>query len=105
MDRNLQFLAPLNGINEKRLRYFYTVMMFGSMRKAADILNIEQSAMSRQIQLFESELKINLFKRKGGILFRLKLPIWYLSISRKIKIVKMNYLTVYFSCNLLNLAK
>ena len=65
MDRNLQFLAPLNGINEKRLRYFYTVMMFGSMRKAADILNIEQSAMSRQIQLFESELKINLFKRKG----------------------------------------
>lgn len=54
MDRNLQFLAPLNGINEKRLRYFYTVMMFGSMCKAADILNIEQSAMSRQIQLFES---------------------------------------------------
>lgn len=65
MDRNLQFLAPLNGINEKRLRYFYTVMMYGSMRKAADILNIEQSAMSRQIQQFEAELKIQLFKRKG----------------------------------------
>lgn len=65
MDRNLQFLAPLNGINEKRLRYFYTVMMYGSMRKAADILNIEQSAMSRQIQLFEAELKIKLFQRKG----------------------------------------
>lgn len=65
MDRNLQFLAPLNGVNEKRLRYFYTVMMFGSMRKAADVLNIEQSAMSRQIQQFEAELKTTLFKRKG----------------------------------------
>lgn len=65
MDRNLQFVAPLTGINEKRLRYFYTVMMFGSMRKASDILNIEQSAMSRQIQLFEAELKTTLFKRKG----------------------------------------
>lgn len=53
------------GINEKRLRYFYHLMMLGSMRKTADLLNIEQSAISRQIQLFEAELQTQLFERRG----------------------------------------
>lgn len=53
------------GINEKRLRYFYHVMMLGSIRKTADLLNIEQSAISRQIQLFEAELQTQLFERRG----------------------------------------
>ena len=56
---------PLVGINEKRLRYFYNVMLLGSIRKTADLLNIEQSAISRQIQLFEAELKTQLFERRG----------------------------------------
>jgi hypothetical protein len=57
MNKTFPFEAHINGVNEKRLRYFYTVMMLGSIRQAADLLDIEQSAISRQIQLFESELK------------------------------------------------
>jgi DNA-binding transcriptional LysR family regulator len=56
---------PFAGINEKRLRYFYHLMMLGSMRKTADLLNIEQSAISRQIQLLEAELQTQLFERRG----------------------------------------
>ena len=65
MSKPFPFEAHINGINEKRLRYFYTVMMLGSIRQAADLLDIEQSAISRQIQLFESELQVKLFERKG----------------------------------------
>ena len=65
MNKTFPFEAHINGVNEKRLRYFYTVMMLGSIRQAADLLDIEQSAISRQIQLFESELKVKLFERKG----------------------------------------
>ncbi len=56
---------PLAGINEKRLRYFYHVMLLGSIRKTADLLNIEQSAISRQIQLLEAQLQTQLFERRG----------------------------------------
>ena len=56
---------PFTGLNEKRLRYFYNVMLLGSIRKTAELLNIEQSAISRQIQLFEAELQTQLFERRG----------------------------------------
>lgn len=61
---------------KKRLRYFYTVMMLGSIRQAADLLDIEQSAISRQIQLFESELKVKCLNAKAAASCPLRQHTW-----------------------------
>ncbi|MFS8980051.1 LysR family transcriptional regulator [Cupriavidus necator] len=52
-------------LNEKRLGYFYEAAMCGSVRGAADRLNVEPSVVSRQIQLLEQDLGVALFERKG----------------------------------------
>ena len=46
-----------------KLKIFHTVAESGSFTKASTVLNLSQSAISRQIQSLESELKIHLFER------------------------------------------
>ena len=46
-----------------KLKIFHAVTQAGSFTKAADILNLSQSAISRQIQSLEHELKTILFER------------------------------------------
>jgi DNA-binding transcriptional LysR family regulator len=62
-----------------RLRIFYVVAEAGSFTRAGDVLSLSQSAVSRQIQALESELKVPLFHRharglilteQGDILYR-----------------------------------
>lgn len=62
-----------------KLRIFYAVAEAGSFTRAGEALGLSQSAMSRQIQAFERELKVPLFHRharglilteQGDILYR-----------------------------------
>jgi DNA-binding transcriptional LysR family regulator len=46
-----------------KLKIFHTVAEASSFTKASTILNLSQSAISRQIQTLENELKIKLFER------------------------------------------
>ncbi len=46
-----------------KLKIFHTVAEASSFTKAATVLNLSQSAISRQIQSLEHELKIKLFER------------------------------------------
>ena len=46
-----------------KLKIFHTVAEAGSFTNASTILNLRQSAISRQIQSLEKDLKINLFER------------------------------------------
>ncbi|NSX04871.1 LysR family transcriptional regulator [Cupriavidus gilardii] len=52
-------------LGDKRLGYFYEAATCGSVRGAADRLNVEPSVVSRQIQQLEQELGVALFERKG----------------------------------------
>jgi DNA-binding transcriptional LysR family regulator len=45
------------------IRYFIAVAQFGSIREAAEHLNITQSAISRQIQKLEGEMHLRLLDR------------------------------------------
>jgi LysR family cyn operon transcriptional activator len=49
----------------RNLRYFVSVAEHRSFSRAAAKLNVSQSALSRQIQMLEAELKIRLFDRIG----------------------------------------
>ena len=46
-----------------KLKIFYAVAEAGSFTNATTVLNISQSAISRQIQSLEQELKVQLFER------------------------------------------
>lgn len=50
-------------INGKRLSYLYEAVTMGTIRAAADKLNIAPSAISRQISLLEEELACTLIER------------------------------------------
>jgi len=50
-------------INEKRVAYLYEAVTMGTIRAAADKLNIAPSAVSRQIALLEEELASTLIER------------------------------------------
>lgn len=50
-------------LNETRIIYLYESIQRGSMRAAADALNIAPSAVSRQVALLEQELAIPLIER------------------------------------------
>ena len=53
-----------------KLKIFHTVAEASSFTKAATILNLSQSAISRQIQSLEQDLKIQLFERHArGLVF------------------------------------
>lgn len=55
-------LAPMN-LNQ--LEYFVHTAEMGSLSKAAIVLNIAQSALSRQIRLLEADLHVTLLLRNG----------------------------------------
>jgi len=50
-------------INQKRVAYLYQAVSMGTVRAAADKLNIAPSAVSRQISLLEQELASTLIER------------------------------------------
>ncbi len=50
-------------INEKRVAYLYEAVTMGTIRAAADKLNVAPSAVSRQITLLEEELASTLIER------------------------------------------
>lgn len=52
-------------MNFQRLNYFRAAAEFGSLRKAAEALNISQPSLSRQIQILEHELRTPLFLRQS----------------------------------------
>jgi DNA-binding transcriptional LysR family regulator len=52
-------------MNDRQLRYALTVWRERSFIRAADTLNIAQSAVSVQVKLLEDELRFQLFRRTG----------------------------------------
>lgn len=53
------------GVDIRRLRYFVAVCAHGGFSKAAPVIGIAQPALTRQVQLLEHELGIELFTRNG----------------------------------------
>src|SRR5690625_7264949 len=49
----------------KQLKYFTKVAELGSYTRAAEVLNVAQPVLSRQIRRLETELHQNLFIRHG----------------------------------------
>ena len=47
------------------MKYFVRVAETGSFTRAADVLDLAQSSLSRQIRMLETELRQNLFYRNG----------------------------------------
>jgi DNA-binding transcriptional LysR family regulator len=60
--RHLRRMKALLQLNQ--LRYFHAVSRTKSIRKAAETLNVAQSAVSRQIKNLEEELGVPLFDRQ-----------------------------------------
>ena len=58
-------MAGFKHMNLKQLEYFVRVAELGSFSKAALILNIAQPALSRQVRLLETDLRVNLLTRTG----------------------------------------
>jgi LysR family nitrogen assimilation transcriptional regulator len=52
-------------MNLKQLEYFVRVAELGSFSKASLILNIAQPALSRQVRLLETDLRVTLLVRNG----------------------------------------
>ena len=52
-------------MNLKQLEYFVSVAELGSFSKASLILNIAQPALSRQVRLLETDLRVTLLMRNG----------------------------------------
>lgn len=58
----------MDKINESRIAYLYESIRCGTMRAAADKLDVAPSAVSRQIALLEEELGVSLIERhKRGV--------------------------------------
>ena len=55
-------------LNFHHLRYFHTVAHEGNLTRAAERLNVSQSAVSSQIRLLEDRLGQPLFERRGRTL-------------------------------------
>jgi len=57
-------IALENGMDFKQLRAFLTVVDTGNVTRAAELLNLVQPAVSRQIRLLEEDLGTELFERE-----------------------------------------
>ncbi len=55
----------MQAFHEKPMSYLYEVGIHGGIRRAADILGINPSVISRQIALMERELQLPLLERRG----------------------------------------
>lgn len=56
-------------LDSRRLRYFMQVIESGSVRGAAEVLDMDASAVSRAIGILEAECGVQLFERRGrGVL-------------------------------------
>ncbi|MDJ0685416.1 MAG: LysR family transcriptional regulator [Alphaproteobacteria bacterium] len=55
-------------LNYKHLRYFWAVARIGNLTRAAERLNVSQSALSTQIRTLEERLGQDLFERHGRAL-------------------------------------
>ncbi|EAQ28023.1 transcriptional regulator lysR family protein [Erythrobacter sp. NAP1] len=55
----------MSDFNFHHLRYFQTVAVMGNLTRAAQSLNVSQSAVSTQIKLLEERLGQQLFERRG----------------------------------------
>ena len=67
-----------------KLKIFYAVAESGNFTKATYALNLSQSAISRQIQSLEQELKTQLFERHARGLSLLKMENIYLKLHVKL---------------------
>jgi LysR family transcriptional regulator, transcriptional activator of nhaA len=56
----------MDRLNYHHLRYFREVAQEGHLTRAAERLNLSQSALSTQIRQLEERLGHALFERKGG---------------------------------------
>jgi LysR family transcriptional activator of nhaA len=59
----------MSDLNFHHLRYFHTVAHEGNLTRAAERLNVSQSAVSTQIRQLEDRLGQRLFERRGRALF------------------------------------
>ena len=57
------FTARLKNLTLRQLRYFLEVAQLHSFTRAAQVLHVAQSALSRQIRMLEEELGVVLFNR------------------------------------------
>ena len=55
----------MNNLNYNHLRYFWVVAREGHLTRAAERLNLSQSALSTQIRKLEHQLGHSLFERRG----------------------------------------
>jgi Bacterial regulatory helix-turn-helix protein, lysR family len=65
--RNETFHRTNPRIAINQLRYTVTAAEYGSFRKAAEILNVKQSTLSRSIRLLEHETSVMIFNRSNSI--------------------------------------
>lgn len=54
------------GMNYRRIEYFLAVVDAGTVTAAADIMQLAQPALSRQLRTLEAELNLSLFSTKGN---------------------------------------
>jgi hypothetical protein len=74
---------PDLALDLRHLRYAMVVAELGSVRRAADALNLSQSTISRRIQSLECRLGVSLFERsRSGA--RLTLPASGLSVMQRL---------------------
>ena len=55
--------ARLKNLSLRQLRYFLEVAQLHSFTRAAEVLHVAQSALSRQVRMLEEELGVTLFNR------------------------------------------
>ena len=55
----------MTDLNYHHLRYFWAVAHEGKLTKAAERLNVSQSALSVQVKKLEEQLDAPLFEREG----------------------------------------